>query len=475
MTDTQMRRAVRDHFEQPERVSSTQQRLRSTYLRTLRRTISEHVEPGARILDLGCGDGSLLASLKPSFGVGVDLSSTSVAAARRSHPGLRFVQGDVEHLPMAGAFDYIILSNVVGFLFDVVSFFRELAPCMRPGTRVIVTHYNYAWEPILKFAQRLGLKHREPLQNWLSAPDLRNILELAGLEPVSMGYRAVMPFGPRALAAVVNRIAAAIPLLDRLGIISVVVARNLRRDTRPRVTSPSVSVIIPTRNERGNVAAALDRMPALGSHTQIVFVDGRSTDGTTAEIEAQMAARTDIDIVLMHQQGKGKGDAVRMGFEAAEGDILMILDADLTVPPEDLPLFYDALVQERGELVIGSRLVYPMEQGAMRIANVAGNKLFSLAFTWIVQTRITDTLCGTKVLWASDYEKIARNRHRFGDFDPFGDFDLLFGAAGIGLRIREVPIHYRERKYGRTNIDRWRHGVILLRMAILGARKLRLS
>ena len=176
---------------------------------------------------------------------------------------------------------------------------------------------------------------------------------------------------------------------------------------------------------------------------------------------------------MLQDVASGKGDAVRRGFDQASGDVLFILDADLTVDPEDLPKFLTALLEGKGELVIGSRLVYPMERQAMRFANLLGNKAFSRVFSWILEQRITDTLCGTKVLRRSDYLKIQANRAFFGDFDPFGDFDLIFGAAKLNLKIVEVPVRYRDRVYGTTKISRWRHGLLLCRMSWLGLRRLR--
>jgi Glycosyl transferase family 2/Methyltransferase domain len=431
------------------------------------------VPQGARVLDLGCGDGALLASLKPSVGVGVDLSLDVLRLASKDHPELRFVCGDAEALPVTGTFDYVVVSNLVGFLIDVSSFFRNLAAVVGPSTRVIVAYYNFAWEPLLKLAEGVGLKDREPLQNWLSRPDLANLVELAEFEPVSSGHRTPLPAGPARLVGPVNAALSAIPLIRRLGLISYVTARPAPRGATPRVADPSCTVVIPARNERGNVRAAVDRLPLMGSHTELIFVEGGSTDGTADEIRSVIAERPEMDIKLLQQDGKGKGDAVRKGFAAATGDVLMILDADLTVAPEELPKFWAALVQNKGEFINGSRLVYPMEQNAMRLANMAGNKVFGLIFSWILDERVTDTLCGTKVLWASDYKRIAEQRHVFGDFDPFGDFDLLFGAANLGLKIREVPVRYRERRYGTTNISRWRHGLLLARMAIVGARMLK--
>ena len=425
------------------------------------------------MLDLGCGDGSLLASLQPSRGVGVDFSLPTVLDARRRHPDLDFVCGDAEHLPISASFDYVIASNVVGYLIDVQDLFRGLTRVTHPSSRVIIAHYNFAWEPLLGLAERFGWKTHEPLQNWLSTDSLANLIEMADLEVVKSGYRTPVPVGPGWLMRPLNNALSAVPLLNRLGLISFVTARPKKATVAPRIEEPSCTVVIPARNERGNIRDAIERLPRLGSHTELIFVEGHSTDGTFEEIEAMISEYPQLDVKVTRQDGTGKGDAVRKGFELATGDVLMILDADLTVPPEDLTKFWSALVEERGEFINGTRLVYPMEDNAMRLANTAGNKVFSLIFSWILGERVTDTLCGTKVLWARDYRRIAANRKTFGDFDPFGDFDLLFGAANLGLKIREVPVRYRERTYGSTNIDRWRHGLLLARMALIGARKLR--
>lgn len=471
--DDRARRRVRHHFEEvAPQLGSARERHRY-YYDELYRTIREQVEPGATVLDLGCGDGSLLASLQPSRGVGVDLSLTTLREARAKHPDLDFVCGDVERLPVTGTFDYVIASNVVGYLMDVQELFSALSRVTHPSSRVIVAYYNFAWEPVLWIAERFGLKTREPLQSWLSNDSLTNLFEMADLELVKSGYRTPIPVGPTRLTKPLNDVLSALPLVNRLGLISFVTARPKKAEVTPRVSEPTCTVVIPARNERGNVRDAVARLPVMGSHTELIFVEGHSTDGTFEEIETVIAEHPELDVKVTRQDGSGKGDAVRKGFELATGDVLMILDADLTVPPEELTKFWSALVEERGEFINGTRLVYPMEDNAMRLANTAGNKVFSLIFSWILGERVTDTLCGTKVLWARDYRRIAANRKTFGDFDPFGDFDLLFGAANLGLKIREVPVRYRERKYGTTNIDRWRHGLLLARMALIGARKLR--
>jgi len=212
----------------------------------------------------------------------------------------------------------------------------------------------------------------------------------------------------------------------------------------------------------------------MGANTELILVEGHSKDDTLEAIQREMAARPGQACILLRQSGTGKGDAVRMGFAHASGDILMILDADLTVPPEVLPRFYEALVSGHGEFVNGVRLVYPMERQAMRFLNLVGNKLFSWAFSWLLGQPIKDTLCGTKVLWRGDYKRIAAHRAYFGDFDPFGDFDLLFGAAKQNLKIVDLPVRYRERRYGTTNIQRWKHGWLLLRMTLFALWRLKL-
>jgi len=480
MTEDQLRRLdagarknVRDHFRDvvPDRARARQRHRR--YYDDLYGLIRSQVPPGSKVLDLGCGDGALLDSLRPSYGVGVDVSLEAVREAKRQYPHLHFVCADVELLPVVRRFDYVIASNVVGFLIDVQTFLRSLTRVVHPSSRIVIAYHNFAWRPILWLAELVGLKSREPLQSWLSVHDLENLLQLEGFEPVKAGYRTPVPVGSAAVAGFMNTILSAVPLINRLGLISFVTARPLNIHLAQRIKDPTCTIVIPTRNERGNVRAAVERFPDLGRHTEVIFVEGHSTDGTADEVRSVIRERPDLDLKLVVQSGRGKGDAVRTGFEAATGDVLMILDGDLTVPPEELSKFWRALVEEKGEFINGSRLVYPLEDDSMRIANLAGNKLFSLIFTWILGERVTDTLCGTKVLWARDYERIAANRASFGDFDPFGDFDLLFGAAKLGLKIREIPVRYRPRTYGTTNIDRWRHGVLLARMAWIGARKLR--
>jgi glycosyltransferase involved in cell wall biosynthesis len=293
------------------------------------------------------------------------------------------------------------------------------------------------------------------------------MLNLAGFEAIRTWQEVLWPLP---LDGFANKFLARLWPFKEFTVSNFIIARP---QPQAAVPEPVVSVIVPARNESGNVRAIFERTPQMGSSTELVFVEGHSRDDTYAAIEREIAAHPNVRARLFRQQGIGKADAVRLGFREAQGDVLMILDADLTVPPEDLPRFYEALRSGKGEFINGVRLVYPMEKQAMQGLNFIGNKLFSLAFSWILGQPVKDTLCGTKVLWRKDYELIAANRSYFGDFDPFGDYDLIFGAAKLNRKIVDLPIRYRERTYGTTNISRWKHGMLLLRMVLFAARRLK--
>jgi SAM-dependent methyltransferase len=441
------------------------------YHRQLARTFSFFIPPGRSVLEIGSGIGQLLNALQPARGVGVDISPRMVEAARKRHPDLEFRVDSVERLQLDEKFNYVVLSDLIGFLYDVQGSFENLHRVCSPGTRIVISYYNFLWEPILKTAERLGFKARQPVQNWLGVSDIENLLDLAGFEVIRSASRVLLPVNVPVLSTLCNRYLVNLPLLRHLALVLVIVARP---KPVPHPASYSCSVVIPSRNERGNIEEAVTRMPQLGSHTELIFVEGNSTDGTAEEIKRVMAAHHERDIKFVSQaDGHGKGDAVRKGFAAATGDVLMILDADLTVAPEELPKFYNALVNGQGEFIHGSRLVYPMEKQAMRFLNILGNKFFSIAFTYLLGQRFKDTLCGTKVLFRRDYQQIAANRPYFGEFDPFGDYDLIFGAVKLNLKIVEIPIRYRERMYGATNISRFRHGWLLLRMCVFAMRRIK--
>jgi SAM-dependent methyltransferase len=440
------------------------------YHARLERVYRAVVPPGQRVLEIGCGQGDLLAALRPSFGLGVDLSGEMVRHARQRHPRLTFVQADVHMLELAEQFDVVILSDLVNDLWDVEAAFGRLKCLTTPRSRLILNFYSRVWEAPLDAARALGLARPLLAQNWLTVDDVRNLLHLADFEVTRQWDEILLPLGAPPLDTLANRYLAHVWPFRVGDLTHFVVARPVATAPEPE---PLVSVIVPARNEAGNIHEIFERTPEMGAGTELVFVEGHSQDATYATIEQEMARHPERRVQLLRQTGRGKGDAVRLGFEHAQGEVLMILDADLTVAPEDLPRFYAALRAGKGELINGVRLVYPMEKQAMRFLNLLGNKFFSLAFSWLLGQPVKDTLCGTKALRRADYACIAAERAYFGDFDPFGDFDLLFGAARLNLKIVDLPIRYRERTYGTTNIRRWEHGWLLLRMVVFAARRLK--
>ncbi len=431
------------------------------------------IPKNSSVLEIGSGTGGLLAGLDAARGLGIDFSPAMTASAKAAHPALDFRIADIEKLEITEKFDYVIMQDLLGNLDDIWLAFRNLSKVTAPETRVIITAYNPLWEPLVMLAEAAGIKGKDPRQNWLAMADIENFLYLNNYEVVKRGCRFLMPFYIPLVSAFFNRFLAKMPFFKELGLIQFIIARET--PARPEVKNYSVSVMVPCRDEAGNMERLFRELPALGKSTELVFVDGNSSDGTIEKIREEAGKRPDLPVKVLPQGGAfGKADAVRKGFEACTGDILMILDADLTVVPEDLKKFYTAIAEGKGEFINGSRLVYPMEKGAMRFLNMLGNKTFSLIFTWTLGQRIKDTLCGTKVLLRSNYEKIKAGRAYFGDFDPFGDFDLLFGASKLNLKITELPVSYKERRYGETKISRFRHGLLLFRMAFIAFVKLKL-
>jgi len=454
----------------------TRARSRSRFFhREVNELVAANIAPSSRLIDVGCGDAGLIEMTDASSSVGIDIDETAFSVAGPWEESVEWIASAVEDLtdtPLSDP-DYVVLSMVLDQVYDAQPVLNQAHSWCRSSTRLIVVTYSRLWRPILRVAELLRVKTRRPNENYLPRQEVENLLELAGFEITKRQDGVLLPVWIPLISRFVNRWLAPLPLLRSLCLIRVTVARPMRVRTSG---VESVSVVIAARNEAGHIRELVDRIPRLAPRQEVIFVEGGSTDDTWDKIQEEVhrpAQREGESVIALKQTGKGKGDAVRAGFAAATGDVLMILDADISVPPEELPRFVAALGSDACEFANGSRLVYPMEEKAMRFLNILGNKLFGSLFTFLLGQPVRDTLCGTKVVWRSDYERIAANRTRLGDFDPFGDFDLLFGASALGLRIRDIPVHYKERTYGETNISRFRHGWMLIRMASFAATKIK--
>ena len=446
------------------------------YYQDIERLYRFYVKSASKVLEIGSGTGYLLASIDPEYGLGIDLNSQAVEYARSHFPSLDFCLQDGESYTTEEKFDYILLANTVSYLQNLHKTFDNLRHCSNPNTRLVLTFHNPGWELILKIATLL--KQRTPIDNlnWLSYEDINNILHLHGFEVICHHKQMLLPRRIMGLSWLCNKIIAQLPFINQLCLTESIIARP--KLNKPHQVSEqqtlTCSVIIPARNEAGNIESCVTRMPQLGQHTEIIFIEGHSQDNTWEEIKrVQAKYGHQWDIKIAQQSDKGKGDAVRQGFAMATGDILMILDSDLTVRPEDLTHFFDAVASGSCEFANGCRLVYPIHPQAMPWLNRMANRFFAWLLSYLLGIKIKDSLCGTKVLFRHHYQQIAENRSYFGDFDPFGDFDLLFGAAKLGLEIKDVPVRYDPRSYGSSNIQHFKEGIVLLKMCLFAAQKIK--
>ncbi|TMJ96026.1 MAG: methyltransferase domain-containing protein, partial [Actinobacteria bacterium] len=267
-----------------------------TYHRLVEAVYRFVVPPGAAVLEVGCGAGDLLAALRPRVGVGVDVSPGMIEHAKAKHPELVFRVAAGERLDIDIEFDYIVLSDVVPFAHDLVALFETLAHHAHPGTRLVVNSYSQLWRPVIRVAELLRLKARKPVRNWVTLEDVRNLLELSGWEQVTAARRILFPKQIPLLTRFLNGFLANLWPFSHLCLTFWIVARLAPREREDEL---GVSVVCPCRNEEGNIAAVIERVPELGRATEIVFVEGGSTDGTREEIERQIEAHPERDLSLV--------------------------------------------------------------------------------------------------------------------------------------------------------------------------------
>lgn len=434
------------------------------YHRKMTELIRGMIPPGGKVLELGCGTGDLLAALRPRAGIGLNLADGLTARARAKHPEFRFETVEVDEAKIDEGFtpDYVVLNQMLDYVYDVWDCFESLRPAVTDHTLLVMTSNNPMWGPLLRFASRIGQRTPESPRNFITNRDIRAVLELQGFDVVEAGMALPVPVRVPVVGPILNALLPEMPALHYLSSIQYTAARL--RASRPAL---GCSVVIPCHNEEGNIAECIRRVPALGRITEIIVVDDGSTDGTRRRVEEAM--RTDPRVRLIaYDENRGKANTVRAGFEAARGDVLMILDADMAVTPEELPKFLKPIQNGTADFVNGTRLVYPMEGRAMRFANFLGNKVFCFLVSWILRQRVSDTLCGTKVLLRHDYLRMPR----MGE-ERWGDFDLLFGAARLKLRILEIPVHYQERRSGTSKMRALREVGLFLKACWKGWRMLR--
>lgn len=442
------------------------------YYVLLERLLADHIPPGSSVCHFGCDSVRLLRSLRPSTGVGICLSDRFVELCAERAPEFAFYGEEWNGTPDGETFDYIVLTNA-GYLFDIQETIKRLHRLCHHRTKLLIVNNNYWWEPLFSLAGRVKLRMPQPTerQNWIPTHVIMDMIRLAGMEMVRWDAHILIPFLIPFVSWFCNKFLSSIFPLRFFAMTHILIARTRMKPPRP----VRVSVVVPCKDERGHIEPIVERMPAVGDETEIVFVDDRSTDGTDEEIQRCIDLYPDKMIRCVEGPGISKGEAVRTGFHAATGDILAILDADIAVAPEELPRSTNPLIDGYADFVNTVRFVYPQQGGAMRWLNIMGNKVFAWIFSILLQQRVGDTLCGTKVFWKRDYEHIERYKDFWVWRDRWGDFEQLLGASKLGLKIVDVPVHYMERSYGVTKMaNRLENGVLMLKVSLAGLFKLRL-
>lgn len=454
---------IKEHFDSIAGSFDKYKRRNSYYHAAIKRFCKSVIPQGERVLEMGCATGDLLNYVNPSEGVGIDISPNMIEIARKKYPYLKFDVMEAENIQLKSNVNYVIMSNLLDYLPDISVVLENIKKILNEDGKVVITTVNPLWEPIFRLGQKLHLRTPDTLRNFVTNKDIVNLLELHDFETIKEGLKIAFPFYIPLLSSFINFILPELPMVRQLCIMQYIVAKP-RRPKRQL----SCSVVIPCYNEGGNIENCLKHIPKMGRFTEAIVVDDGSKDNTAEKVRPDL--NKDIQIKLIsYKTNKGKGHAVRVGFDNATADVLMILDADMAVMPEELPRFLKVMEDGVADFVNGTRVIYPMEKKAMRILNYFGNKFFSLILSWIMKQRVSDTLCGTKAIFKKDYKRISMKD------TSWGDFDLLFGAAKLCLKIRELPVHYKVRTAGKSKMKVFKHGWILLKICFKGFVELRLG
>jgi len=456
---------IRKHFDQIAPEYDLWKKKSSYYYSLLVELFTRFIPPGETVLDLGCGTGEILNAVRPKVGIGIDFSDGMIKSASRKFPRHQFFASMLEHLAMRRYSGYVIMADVFDHVPDIWAVISELNRILEEGSTVVISTINPLWDPILKVAEKMKLKMPEGPHNFVLSADILNLLRIFDFSILEEGYVVFLPKRIPLISDILNKLIPRIPFLKRLCVVQYIVAKKA---AAVKCADYSCSVIIPCYNEAGNIERCIRSIKNVGSHTEVIFVDDGSLDGTSDAARRLMPEFGHVKLIS-YSPNKGKGSAVRLGIEAAGADVVMIYDADLSVPAEELLNFMLPLENEKARFTNGTRMVYPMEDEAMRTLNLWGNKFFAFILSWLLGQRITDTLCGTKAFFKKDYSRMKIRG------DKWGDFDFLLGAAELGLKIVEVPIHYNRRRAGVSKMAPFKHSLLLLKICIRGFFEIKVS
>ena len=429
------------------------------YYNGIKSFLKKSVRPGAKVLEIGTATGEILAAAEPSLGVGIDISPEMIKVAKQKYPQHNFFAAAIEEFSYAEKFDYIIMADLIDHVYDIIGLLENAHRFCHAQTKIIITAINPWWEPLLSFMEKIGAKMPEGPHNFLEHRNLSKFIETIDFAINQTGYLLLFPKYLPLFSWFANSVGVRIWGINKFSFVHYMILRPLPKNETD--LGFGCSVVIPCYNEEGNIEEAVRRTPKMGKYTEIIVVNDGSTDKTADKVRVLQAEFSNL-CLIDYSPNRGKGYAVKEGFNAATQEVMMILDADMSVMPEELPYFFNILNKGLCDFVNGTRLVYPMQDQAMKFLNLLGNKGFSLIMTFIAGQHLTDTLCGTKAMYKKDYRYI-----KLG-VDKWGDFDLLFGAAKLGHKIMEIPVHYTRRRSGESKMHAFRHGLHLLKACFRG-------
>lgn len=449
---------IRKHFDAIAKDYDYYKKKNGYYHTQIKKFYKQIIPEGSSVLEVGCATGDLLDYLKPSYGLGIDISRNMIEEAKRKHPGLDLVHGEISSIFARSDFDFIILSNLLDYIDDIYTFFVSLKRWMGEYTKLIINHNNPLWAPLIRIGAKFWLRTADAKRNFVTLRDACNLLEVLDFDISEKGFRLILPIYIPVVSHLVNKLFPRLYGINNFSSLQYIICR--KRQLASKKKQLSCTVVIPCHNEEQNLVECVRRVSSPGSFTEIIIVDDGSIDNTF-QIAKQISEQDPRVRAIRLEKNLGKGNAVKVGFDNARGDVLIILDADMTVAPEDIPKFFNTIADGAAEFVNGTRMIYPMEKKAMKFLNFFGNKMFGVITSIILGQRNTDVLCGTKALLKRHYKYIKIEDCKWGDFD------LLYGAAKLKLKLVEMPVHYKKRVSGSSKMKAIKHGIGMIRSCFL--------
>lgn len=356
-------------------------------------------------------------------------------------------------------YDCIVLSDMFEVNDDILGLLKLLKKNLNNDGTILLTSITPIWDGVLSILEMLNLKNKSKKRSYIHLNKLSAVLDTINFQITGKRTRQYFPFKLFYFGNIINNFLEIILYFFNFGIRSYFTIKEIEDTAEKDVLSKTI--IVPAKNEEGNLNELINRIPYLGNNVEVIISCGISNDNTLGM--AKSLKSDNFIIKVIEQTSKGKANAVWEACEQSSNDLIAILDADLSVDPEELSSFFELIETKKCDFVNGTRLIYSMEKGSMRFINNFGNRLFQYVVSKIIRLPLTDSLCGTKVFKKNLYEKIKKWQSVVKIKDPFGDFDLLFAAAYSSQKIVEYPIHYRARKYGTTQIRRFKDGFKLIK------------